>query len=746
MKSFRILAGVAGILGVAMAACGPSSGELPEASILPVCVPGQAQTCVGPGGCSGTQLCSADGESFESCICGASHADGGDEAATDGATADGAPDAASDAALAASCVSASIGPAGGQVTHPSGAHILVPSGALALATTLSLCPETEAVPGALGPAFEAGPAGQTFLRPVEVALPYDASRIPVGADQSAVQLWMAPEGSSTFDALQSHGALGIASAATTHFSRFAPIVSVAPVFVTSAPSLTNATAATPYAQQLAAQGGTPPYSWSLPAGSAAPAGLSLGTGGLLQGTPTLASNYAFLVGVSDSAGAAVEMAVTLTVLPASNGVPSAVATNPSALPQGSGDSVVTVSGVGIAPNAVVLWDGVPLASTFLGATQIAASIPAVDLAADGTHQVSITNPTPGGGTSGGIAFAVTPGPVNPAPTIASIAPAQVAPSTSDVPITIAGTNFVVTSSVVVDTHPVATTEVSSSELTAVVPAAFLGGPAALTVSVVNPAPGGGVASGELQVGTPTIAPNPAIQSLSPASAAPGSSGLTIAIAGTNFAPGSLAVFGTVALATTFVSSSELTAVVPQRLLAISGGYGVTVIVPGGEQSSAASFVVGSPGDDAGLDASAANDAGDATVGDGGSQNDAAAGDATTAGDGGAGDATTAGDDGTADATASGDHGAADATATGDDGAWADAASTDDGTWADAASTDDGAWADAASTDDATTDDASATDGAPSQGCTDDAQCAAGLSCGPNPSCSSSPCDPQWTCQ
>jgi hypothetical protein len=48
--------------------------ELPSvAASVPrsACVPGATQACVGPAGCSGGQVCSADGARFEVCDCGA---------------------------------------------------------------------------------------------------------------------------------------------------------------------------------------------------------------------------------------------------------------------------------------------------------------------------------------------------------------------------------------------------------------------------------------------------------------------------------------------------------------------------------------------------------------------------------------------------------------------------------------------------------------------------------------------------
>lgn len=41
------------------------------------CVPGQSVACVGPGACTGSQVCSADGESFGTCFCAVSVGAGG---------------------------------------------------------------------------------------------------------------------------------------------------------------------------------------------------------------------------------------------------------------------------------------------------------------------------------------------------------------------------------------------------------------------------------------------------------------------------------------------------------------------------------------------------------------------------------------------------------------------------------------------------------------------------------------------
>ena len=74
----------------------------------------------------------------------------------------------------------------------------------------------------------------------------------------------------------------------------------APTIVT--PSLLpTGTVGQVYSQQLAATGGTTPYQWSVAAGRL-PSGLTLSVGGVIGGTPLVATNVSFNVRVTDSSG------------------------------------------------------------------------------------------------------------------------------------------------------------------------------------------------------------------------------------------------------------------------------------------------------------------------------------------------------------------------------------------------------------------------------------------------------------
>ncbi len=80
-------------------------------------------------------------------------------------------------------------------------------------------------------------------------------------------------------------------------------------------SLSAATLNQSYSFQLAAQGGLGSYNYSLTSG-ALPAGLTLSSGGLITGTPTVEGSYSFTLEVADSGGTNQSLNFTLAVNPA----------------------------------------------------------------------------------------------------------------------------------------------------------------------------------------------------------------------------------------------------------------------------------------------------------------------------------------------------------------------------------------------------------------------------------------------
>ena len=88
-----------------------------------------------------------------------------------------------------------------------------------------------------------------------------------------------------------------------------PSVSTLAIGTTALP---NGNVGIAYSATLAASGGTPPYSWSAPG---LPAGLSINSAtGVISGTPTQSSAYAFVVTVSDAASASFSAVLSINIL------------------------------------------------------------------------------------------------------------------------------------------------------------------------------------------------------------------------------------------------------------------------------------------------------------------------------------------------------------------------------------------------------------------------------------------------
>jgi len=86
---------------------------------------------------------------------------------------------------------------------------------------------------------------------------------------------------------------------------------------------------------------------------------------------------------------------------------------PSSIASGSAQFSLTVEGTGFVAASVVEWNGVALATTFVDQGKLIATVPAGDVGANGTAQVTVSNPAPGGGTSNAMPFSIT----TPTPTV-----------------------------------------------------------------------------------------------------------------------------------------------------------------------------------------------------------------------------------------------------------------------------------------------------------------------------------------
>ncbi|MCX6290225.1 MAG: IPT/TIG domain-containing protein [Bacteroidetes bacterium] len=175
----------------------------------------------------------------------------------------------------------------------------------------------------------------------------------------------------------------------------------------------------------------------------------------------------------------------------SNPVPALTSISPSSAVMGSAAFTLTLNGNNFMNGSVVNWNGTALATTFTSATQLSAAVPATNISAAGTVSVTIFNPAPGGGTSSAQTFTITS---NPVPVLTSMSPSSATAGSPAFVLTVTGSNFMNGSAIKWNGTSLITTYISGTQLSASIPAANVATAGTASVTVFNPAPGGGTSS------------------------------------------------------------------------------------------------------------------------------------------------------------------------------------------------------------------------------------------------------------
>ncbi len=262
---------------------------------------------------------------------------------------------------------------------------------------------------------------------------------------------------------------------------------------------------------------------------------------------------------------------------------------PTSKTAGGAAFTLSVTGTNFVSTSVVNWAGTARTTSFVSKTKLNATINAADIALAGTFKVTVTNPTPGGGTSGSSDFTVN----NAVPTLASISPTSASTGSAAFTLTTTGTNYVAGSKIQWNGTNLATTVVSATSLTATVPASDIASAGTASVTVNNPTPGGGTSA------TKTFNINnavPTITSLNPASATAGGAQLTVTVNGTGFVTNSTVNWNGAGRATTYTSSTKLTATITAADIALAGTANITATnpAPGGGTSANSTFTINNP--------------------------------------------------------------------------------------------------------------------------------------------------------
>src|SRR5262249_55060893 len=138
-----------------------------------------------------------------------------------------------------------------------------------------------------------------------------------------------------------------------------------------------------------------------------------------------------------------------------------------------------------------------------------------------------------------------------------------------------------------------TTFITSSQLSAVIPPAFLSSGASVSITVFNPSPGGGTSN----AATFSITnPAPAITSLNPTQVLAAGPQFTLTVNGTSFVKGWIVRVNGRDRKTGSAGATQLTATVLASDIVAGGSLNVTVFnpAPGGGVSNAVTLAVNNP--------------------------------------------------------------------------------------------------------------------------------------------------------
>jgi len=177
----------------------------------------------------------------------------------------------------------------------------------------------------------------------------------------------------------------------------------------------------------------------------------------------------------------------LTIL-ATNTQPVIGALVPASATAGGPAFTLILTGTGFTPNSVVTFKSTPVSAAYKNATQLQAAVPASAIAVAGTPLVIVANP--GGSPSLVTTFTVN----NPVPGASDLSTKTVAAGNAALTLTVTGTNFNSSSTVLVGGSPRPTTFSNPASLTAALPAGDFAHSGILNIAVKNPLPGGGTTS------------------------------------------------------------------------------------------------------------------------------------------------------------------------------------------------------------------------------------------------------------
>lgn len=265
--------------------------------------------------------------------------------------------------------------------------------------------------------------------------------------------------------------------------------------------------------------------------------------------------------------------------------PSITSLAPTSAFAGGPAFTLTVNGAnfvnGSTYKSEIRWNGNALTTTFVNTGQLTAQAPANLIAAAGTAAVTVAS------TPNAISMPAN-FTISPPPAISSLAPSSISAGAPGFNLTVSGTGFVAASVVHWAGTALTTAYVSATQLTAAVPAGLLLNPGAVNVTVVNPGP---VTSAPA---TFTVGAAPTITTIAPVAVTAGAPTFNLVVNGAGFNATSVIRISGQALVTTFLSATQLSALVTPALIPSAGSAAITVVNSGPVSSNSVTLLINPP--------------------------------------------------------------------------------------------------------------------------------------------------------
>ena len=261
-------------------------------------------------------------------------------------------------------------------------------------------------------------------------------------------------------------------------------------------------------------------------------------------------------------------------------MPLVLGVSPGVVVRGTGAVDATVAGSDFVAGSKVFLDTTQLVTTYEADTLLTAVIPATEVESrTGWRFVTVLSPAPGGGTSGKDSILVK----NPLPVVDSIRPLTRSEGSPTDTLRFYGHGFYEGSYTWPGAVNVLVVQVDTNHMKAEITDGKLANPGDYAITFVQDPPGGGV-SQTFHFLIPF--PRPGLTAIAPDTVLTDAGAVPLRVYGTGFRDSTRISFAGVTLPTTWVSTTEVRATVPESLIAVAGTKTVFVgnPAPGGGAS------------------------------------------------------------------------------------------------------------------------------------------------------------------